>query len=145
MPARAQSAVFGSVGIIAVTLVVTLVLWGMFSMAGGEIGFKQEWSIVLYAGAPMLLGILVILALTPVTQSSTFSIGLGFAVPNETSPFLHALLAQITIFSVWQIYLLAMGNQVVRKVKTIGGSLALGGAMWVIGALIGATVGAARG
>jgi hypothetical protein len=142
---RTQGAVFGSLGVIVFVLIGAAIFQGLFSLAGADVTYKQELSIVLYACAPVLLGIVVILALTPVTQSSTFNVGLGFAVSTETSPYLHALMAQFTIFTMWQLYLLALGNQIQRKAKTIGGSLTLVGGLWFVFALLGAWIGAKFG
>ena len=142
---RAIGAASGTVGIIVISLIAAGVLMGLFSLAGAELTYKDELSIVLYAGAPTLLGIIAVLALTPVTQSSTFNLGLGFIVSSDKSPYLHALAAQFTIFTMWQLYLLALGNQIKRKAKTIGGSLMLVGGLWFTFALLGAWIGAKFG
>jgi hypothetical protein len=136
--ARAKSAVFGSIAGIAGTALIAVILWGVFSLAGAELSFGQEYSLVLYGGAPVLLGVLVVLAMTPITHSSTFSLGLGFAMSSDASPFLHAFLAQVTVFTVWQLYLLSLGHQIVRKAKTIGGSMSIVVGLWLCAAVVGA-------
>jgi Yip1 domain len=133
---RVQKWLFGSIGLVVVSLIVALVLQGGFSLAGGEISFKEEWAIVLHAQVPALVGLLVIAALMPVTQSATFNLGLGFLISQDTSPFFHAFLMQITLFSVWHIYLLALGNQVKTNAKSVGGSLGIVISLWLVFALL---------
>lgn len=142
---RTKSAAFGSVGAIIGTAILAAILWGVFSLAGAELSYGNEYSILLYACAPTFVGMLVQLALAPVTQSATFSLGLGFMVSADTSPFLHVFLASVTLFSVWTLYLLALGHQTLKKEKSISGALTIIVVLWLCVTLLTSYFGARFG
>src|SRR5262249_37924172 len=131
LQSRIQSAVFGSLGAAAGTAVAAVILWGIFSLPRAQSTYTPGWSIVLDGGAPFLLGMIAQLALLPVTQNPNFSIGLGFLVPADTSPFLHLFLASASLFSLWAVYLIAVGHQIQRKQKSVTGALLLLGTLWL--------------
>jgi len=62
---------------------------------------------------------------------------LAFRVFDEPNRFTN----QINVFGAWNVYILALGNQVKTKAKGIGGALTIVGGLWlalkVAGALIG--------
>ena len=127
-------------------VVVSLLLMFIFgSTSGVEIGFKDEFAIAVHAFLPQLVGGLLVLALMAFAGFDQFEISLGFLFDRDTSPFLHAFTNGVTFFGGWNVYLLALGNQVKTNARGIGGSLAIVGGLWLAMKLLLAGVGAMAG
>jgi hypothetical protein len=102
------------------------------SMAAEPIRFRDEFAIVMHAYVPQLVGILLIVALMVFAGFEQLRLSLGFLFDRESSPFLYALGSQFTFFGAWNIYLVALGNQVRTGTRGIGGPLAIVGGLWVL-------------
>lgn len=137
--ARIQTFAAISIGIVVILVITTLVFWAIFSLGGGEVKFKDEFAIMTHSYMPQLLGYAVVVGLSPLTQDLQFNLGLGFLFEPDT--FLKRLSAFCSVFSIWQIYLLALGNQIKTKAKGIGGPLMTVSVVWLIAALAGAGLG----
>jgi len=126
----------GSVGSIVVLLIVASVLRLIFGAVGTEpLKFKDELAITTHAWMPQLFGgILMVLLWRYAGFEQTLS--LGFLVPGEG--FLHNLAAGITLFGVWTVYLLALGNQVRTRMKGIGTALTIVGGLYILVKLVSA-------
>jgi len=116
--------------------VATLVLMLVFGALGKEpVGFKAEFAIVTHAFVPQLLGFLVIVGLMRFAGITQPQLSLGFLV-SEESGFLHSFANQFGVFGAWNVYLLALGNQIRTGMKGIGTSLAVVGGLWILVNLI---------
>lgn len=102
------------------------------SLSGTEIGFKDEWAIVTHAFVPQIVGIVVTWVGIGMSGDMMFRVALGFLVSRETSAFGHSLAQQFTIFGAWNIYLLALGNQIKMKATGIGLPLGIIGGIWIM-------------
>lgn len=131
-PRRVSIAVFGSIIPLIAFAIAALVLMLIFGAMGTEpVKFKAEYSIVLHAFVPQLLGILLVLGLG-IGGMSNVQLSLGFLSDIEQSPFMFTLLSQFGLFALWNVYLLALGNQVLTGAKGIGGAIAVVGGLWLL-------------
>ena len=137
--ARLQTTAAVSIGFMVMLLFSTLIFWIIFSLSGGEVKFKDELSIMLHANMAGLLGYAVVVALSPITRDLQFN--LGFAFLFEPGTFLRRFSQFLTVFAFWQMYLLALGNQIKTKARGIGGPLAIVVVVWVVFGLAGAALG----
>jgi hypothetical protein len=126
----------GSVGAIVVLLVIAAVFRLIFGAVGSEpLTFRDELAITTHAWMPQLFGgVLMVLLWRYAGFEQTLS--LGFLVPGEG--FLHNLAAGITLFGVWTVYLLALGNQVRTRMKGIGTALTIVGGLYILVKLVSA-------
>jgi hypothetical protein len=122
-------------------LIAFLVLAGVFLLAfvlmGASLRYKKALAVTFWAMAPpaivvTLLAIVVMLVKEPdsldvIDITKNVASNPGLAVDEKSSPVLHSLLARIDLFSLWTIYLLAVGFTTV-----LGGKLTLGKASIVI-------------
>jgi hypothetical protein len=118
--------------------VVTLVLMLIFGATGAEqIGFKDEFAITTHAYLPQLLGVVVTVALMRVgipgfETPGASPLSLGFLFEEARQPFLHRLANLFTVFGAWNVFLLALGNQVRSGTKRLTGPLAIVGTLWIL-------------
>ncbi|MFQ6045302.1 MAG: YIP1 family protein [Gemmatimonadales bacterium] len=120
---------FGLVSFAIVALVLMLIF---NSMTVEPIRFREEWSIVLHSYIPQLAGALLIVLLMRFAGFEQLRLSLGFLFDRETSPFLNALGNHVHFFGVWNVYLLALGNQVRTGSKGIGAPLGIVGGLWLL-------------
>ena len=64
------------------------------------------------------------------------TLSLGFLVPGEG--FLHNFAAGITLFGVWTVILLALGNQIRTRMKGMGTALTIVGGLYIVVKLVAA-------
>lgn len=121
--------VFGLISFAIVALVLMLIF---NSMTAEPIKFREEWSIVLHAYIPQLVGAVLIVLLMRFAGFEQLRFSLGFLFDRETSPFLNAFGNHIHFFGAWNVYLLALGNQVRTGSKRIGAPLAIVGGLWLL-------------
>ncbi|MEE9534681.1 MAG: hypothetical protein V3W06_09680, partial [Acidimicrobiia bacterium] len=113
--------------------VVAAVLMLIFGAMGSEpIKFKDEFSIAAHAYVPQLLGALLIVLLMRFAGADESFLSLGFMFDQEGSPFLHRLGNEFGLFGAWNVFLLALGNQIRTGGKGIGTPLAIVGGLWVL-------------
>ena len=116
--------------------VASLVLMLAFGALGKEpVKFKAEFAIVTHAFVPQLLGFLVIVGLMRFAGVTQPQLSLGFLVSGD-SGFLHSFLNQFGVFGAWNVYLLALGNQIRTGMKGIGTALTVVGGLWILTNLI---------
>ena len=135
---------------IAVALLLfTAVLWGAFTLAGGQPGFKRSLAVVSHAMLPLavasLLSIPVVLSLDTVgaeqlESGSYLQSSLAAFAPEDAGPVLLALLSKIDVFSIWTVVLLAIGFRYAAGVSPSTAALTAG-LMWLV--WIGVSVGLA--
>ncbi len=132
--------------------IVALVLMLTFGATASEpIRFKDEFAIAAHALVPQLAGglLAVILMVTAgmheFANPATNPLSLGFLVSRQTSPFLHRFANGITLFGAWNVYLLALGNQVKTRAAGITGALTIVGGLWLLVKLGFAAVGGVFG
>jgi hypothetical protein len=112
------------------TALVLMLVFG--SMAPEPIRFKDEFAIVLHAYIPQLAGAVLIVALMRFAGFEHLRLSLGFLFDPESSPFLFRLGSHIQFFGVWNVYLLAVGNQVRVGSTGIAGPLAVVSGLWIL-------------
>lgn len=126
----------GSIGGIVALLIVALVMKLIFGAIGAEpLTFKDELAITAHAWMPQLFGgILMILLWRYAGFEGNLS--LGFLFPGEG--FLHNLGAGLTLFGIWTVVLLALGNQIRTRVKGFGTPFAIVFGLYLLVKVVGA-------
>ena len=125
-------AVAGVLGML-MFLIVAAVLRGIFSSMSAEpVTFRQEWAITVHAYVPQLLGMVATLVAIVMLNDMQFRFSLGLLFNPDAGGFTYRLANQFTVFGAWNIYLLALGNQVKTKAKGIGTPLAIVGSLWIV-------------
>lgn len=122
----------GGVGLAFLAISAAILSLLFNSLSSTEIGFKDEWAIVTHAYMPQIVGIAATWVGIAMSGDMTFRVALGFLVPPETSQFGHSLAQQFTIFGAWNVYLLALGNQIKMKAAGIGLPLGILGGIWLL-------------
>jgi adenosyl cobinamide kinase/adenosyl cobinamide phosphate guanylyltransferase len=98
-----------------VILVIAAVLFGAFKAFGGESGFVQVFSVVVYSWIPgiikWVIGAVLIVNRGAVTAEETATLvrsNLGF-LSSPDSPVLFSLLTSFDLFTLWSLALLVVG------------------------------------
>ncbi len=134
----AGAGVAGSlVSLVLTSGVLMLIFRGV---SGTAIRFNDEWAIASHAFLPQTIGAVVTLAAIAMFGDPEFRVSLGFLVSTETSRFLHNFANQITFFGAWNVYLLALGNQIKVRDRSIATPLAIVAGLWLAVSLTGAAV-----
>jgi hypothetical protein len=129
------------IGVIALMIVAAVLLLIFNAIGSQPVKFKDELAIATHAYMPQLLGaILMILLARFAAFDQPLSLGFLFR-----EGFLHSLGQQITLFGVWNIILLALGNQIRAGLKGFGTPLAIVGGLWFVVILMFAGLGTAFG
>jgi hypothetical protein len=125
--------VFGSAIPLVMLLIVAGVLLMVFNGLSQEpIRFREEWAIAVHAYVPQLLGGIATLVAVILLDDAQFRFSLGLLFNPDTGGFTYRLANQFTLFGAWNIYLLALGNQIKTKGKGIGTPLAIVGGLWIL-------------
>ena len=118
-------------------VVVAAVLMLIFGAMGSEqISFKQEFAIVTHAFMPQILGFVLLVLLMRFAGFEQPTISLGFMFDPETQMFLFMLATMLHLFALWNVVLLALGNQVKIGAKGLTGPLAVVGGLWLVWSLL---------
>ncbi|UCF41275.1 MAG: YIP1 family protein [Gemmatimonadota bacterium] len=132
MTSRAIIFVAGSIlGLIALVVVASVLMLIFGAQTADALKFKDEFAITTHAYVPQLLGA-VLLVLLAIFGLENLQLTLGFLFDEDSSSFLYNLANQFGLFGAWNIYLLALGNQIRIGAKGIGGPLAVVGGLWVL-------------
>jgi len=131
-------------------LIVASVLFATFKFAAGaDVSFKVSLAIVVYAGLPGLLKVLlamlsVVAGMSPDSFSfqNPVATNPGYFMNPADSPFLYSLATSLDIFLIWTLVLSAIGFSCVSKVKRSTAFIVVFG-WWVVFTLAGAALGAA--
>ena len=129
---RAIIFVAGSIiGLISLVIVAAVLMLIFGAQASEAIKFKDEFAIATHAYVPQLLGA-VLLVVLAIFGMEDLRLTLGFLFEEDSSSFLYNLANQFGLFGAWNIYLLALGNQIRVGAKGIGGPLSVVGGLWVV-------------
>ena len=122
--------VVGGPLILAVTALVLMLIFGATS--ADPLRFKDEFAIVSHAYMIAIAGGVLSVALLAFAGLDEVQLSLGFLFDEDSSPFLYRFTNQINLFGAWNVYILALGNQVKTKAKGIGGALMIVGGLWLV-------------
>jgi hypothetical protein len=136
--------------ILLFNLIIAAVLFATFRfVAGADVDFKVAFAILMYAGLPGVLKLLLaILSITAGASPDTFTLdnpvatNPGYFVNALDSPLLHRLASALDIFLIWTLALTAIGFTCVSKVKR-GTVFGIVFGWWAVVTLAGAAIGAA--
>jgi len=111
--------------VVLINLLIALVLWVTYKVvANSAVKFKTSLAIVMYAGLPGALKIiLAIIMLAVGGNPDSFNIqnpigtNIGFFLDPANSMFLYSLLSRFDIFAVWTLVLSALGFAYAGNVK----------------------------
>ena len=108
-----------------ILLIISAVLFATFKFAAGaDIKFKVAFAIVMYAGLPGLIRVLLaILSLVTGASPDSFTFqnpvatNPGYFMNPADSPFLYSVASSCDVFLIWTLVLTAIGFTCVSKVK----------------------------
>jgi hypothetical protein len=130
-------------------LIIAVLLFGTYTFAAGvDLKFKTAFAIVMYAGLPGVLKLLLaIVSILGGASPDSFSLqnpvatNPGYFMNAVDSPFLFKLASALDIFLIWTLVLTAIGFTCVSKVKK-GTSFAIVFGWWIVATLVGAGIAA---
>ncbi|MGA2022849.1 MAG: YIP1 family protein [Candidatus Sulfotelmatobacter sp.] len=136
--------------ILVFNLIIAAVLFGTFKLAAGaDVKFKTSFAIVMYAGLPGVLKLILATASVAAganadsfTLDNPVATNPGYFVSALDSPLLHSLAGALDIFLIWTLILTAIGFTCVSKVKR-GTAYGIVFGWWVVITGVGAAIGAA--
>jgi hypothetical protein len=124
----ALNAGFGILAILAAAAVLQLT----FSAGSAvPLRFRDELAIVAHSFMVQALGSLVTLCVVLLTSSTTSS-SLGFLFDRDAHPFFSQLANSLTVFGVWTVCLVALGNKIKLKSSGFAGPVGIVAGLWVI-------------
>ena len=122
----------GTITSLVVLLIVAAVLRLAFNGLSQEpIGFRHEWAIATHAYVPQILGAIATLVAITVLNDAQFRFSLGLLFNPDSGGFTYRLANQFGVFGAWNVYLLALGNQVKTKAKGFGTPLLIVGGLLI--------------
>jgi Yip1 domain len=117
-----------------IAAVIAAVLFGIFTVLGGEARYSQVFSVVVHAGVISVLQQLFTMPVNYQRQSMTSATNLSVFLPNlAEGSFLAAFLGVIDLFWIWYVVVLAIGLGAVYRRKWTG----VAGGLFVVYVLIG--------
>jgi len=157
-PAALQAAISTTMKVLHVTLYLTplfVVIGALFLgwifqgianfLLGQEARYKQTLSMVSHAYLTQtLLGLLTMLVLALMADPTSYQLvnpigtNLGFFLDKSaTAPFLYALANHIDIFSIWTVFLLAVGlSKLSGRKDKFGSAFSAVGILWLLYVLV---------
>ena len=140
---------------VVIYVIVAAIMMLVYRMIGGEGGFKQYFSITLYAWLPrtiqsVILAIILFVRSTPVAAGDLPTLvrsNLAFLVDPHDHKVLFALLSSFDLFSIWSLVLMAIGFAYVSRFSKAKSATVLGTTwlIWTGLSLIPAALGAMMG
>ena len=126
--------VTGAVSAIIMALVILVIIAAVCKLIFGAgapepIKFRQEFAVVAHANIVWLLGMVVTTFMIRATGRLDAGVSLGFLAP---SGFAHAYLTLVSVWAVWFVVLLAIGNKILARSKSLTGPLVILGALWLV-------------
>jgi hypothetical protein len=101
------------------TLVMAGLLFGVFSVMGGEATFKALFAVVVHAGAVMTVQQLFVSPLNYLRGSVSSPTNLGVFLPMlDESGFVARFLGVVDLFYIWWLVVLAIGLSVLYRRRT---------------------------
>jgi len=141
-----SSVVLAPIGVLVFYLLCAAVFLLAFVIMGGALNFKKSLCVTVWGMAPpglvlSLLGILFMYLKDPDTleidPASNVVSNLGMLVARKEHPVLSSLLSSIDIFSLWTIFLLAVGFAAASEKRLSRGKAMTGVVIvWVLAVLI---------
>jgi hypothetical protein len=136
--------------ILIFNLIIGAVLFATFRFgAGAEVEFKTVFAILMYAGLPGVLKLLLaIVSISAGASPDSFSLdnpvatNPGYFISALDSPMLHRLASALDVFLIWTLALTAIGFTCVSKVKR-GTAFGIVFGWWIFITLAGAAIAAA--
>ena len=117
----------GVLGPIVITLIITLVMWGAYSLFGGaSTNFTTAFSITAHAfltglvSSPLFILILYLKPYGTADLDNPVAANLAAFLPDESAKWLVALCKSIDLFTFWTLILLAIGFAAVNPKKLKG-------------------------
>lgn len=120
-------------------LLIALVMWAAFTLAGGAPGFQRSLAVVSHALLPLvvvqILSIPVVLSTESIgaeelKTGSLLASNLGAFAGEDTSPVVLSLLSSLDVFTIWTLVLLAIGFRFAAGVKASTAALTVTG-LWL--------------
>jgi len=132
------SLVFGVAGY----LLTALILWGLFSLSGGETTFLKSFSTTLYGLIPQAVKALIMIPVVlgsglldpeAIQSGSLLASNLSAVAPEGAAVWVRTLLSSVDFFTLWSVVLLIIGFSVTTKVKrgTSAAVIVGGWLLWV--------------
>ena len=129
-------------GVIGGPLVLAVAAWALMLIFGATtpdtLRFKDEFAIVSHAYMISIAGGLLTVVLLAFAGLDEVRLSLGFLFDENSQPFLYRFTNQVNVFGAWNVYVLALGNQIRTRAKGIGGALAIVGGLWLAMKVVGA-------
>ena len=123
------------VNVVVFLLLVSGVLYGIFSLMGGDGKFKQVFSVVSYSSLVGVAATIIRVALMLARGSAEVYTSAALAVPGlATESTLFRLLNSFDIFTIWHVWLVIIGLAIVcgfTTKKAATGVLSLWG-LWIV-------------
>jgi hypothetical protein len=116
------------VGLIFLAIVAGICKLIFGAGASEPIRFKQEFAVVMHANLVILVGGIITVFMIRTSGRLDAGVTLGFLAP---SGFAHAYLGRLSVWGAWDVLLLAIGNKVLAKAKSLTGPLLILGALWL--------------
>jgi hypothetical protein len=117
----------GVLGPIVITLIITLVMWGAYSLLGGaSTNFTTAFSITAHAfltglvSSPLFILILYLKPYGTADLDNPVAANLAAFLPDDSAKWLVALCKSIDLFTFWTLILLAIGFVAVNPKKLKG-------------------------
>ena len=124
---RGVVALIGLLGFPLVMMLVALVFWFAFQLAGQEMNYGASMSVTLHGMMPWavasLLSLPVILSRDSITAREAMSGNvlvshLGFLASSDAAPAWVAFLSSVDLFSLWTVILLIVGYRTAANAST---------------------------
>lgn len=119
--------VFGTGGHIVAVLLVSLVMWGAYSLLGGaSTNFATAFGITTHAfltsivSGPLFILILFLKPYGTVDLENPLAANLAAILPDDAAKWLVALCKSVDLFAIWLLILLALGFAAVNPKKLKG-------------------------
>jgi hypothetical protein len=119
---RIQNPLYGLLGVLVgmplVWVAIGLVFWGIFSMLGGKSSFGPMFAATAWAGMVSIPGSLIKVPLMFAMETAKVHTSLALILPPDMDEtYIFRLLAQIDIFTIWTLAVMALGYSVFTGIK----------------------------
>ena len=127
-------AYLGPIFIAIGVMLFSLVFWGVFTLAGGELGFRRSLAVVSHGLLPLavssLLSIPIVVGLDKIgadvaEQGSYLKSNLAAFAPEGANAVVLNLLSHLDVFSIWTLVLFIIGFTYCAKVKQSTSAIAV--------------------
>ncbi len=123
--------------VVSLTVVSLILLWVFGATAASPLRFADEFAIVMHSYLPQLAGILLTVGLMragvpgfEVPDPSNWS--LSFLFDDTPQTFRYVLASRFTLFGAWNVFLLALGNQVKTGSRSLTSPLLVVAGLWTL-------------